>query len=141
MQKYWGIGNGYRYYGNINYAYGTKGSEPWGFLPGQCYKVSFLGWWSKNAQRIDTETVKIVVNKNDAYSLFTTLQAMGLKVSVGPSANSSTQYEVDIQVGLYKVEATGEFDFSSGSKGWFSSCSYNGGYCWASSLDAIVTGP
>lgn len=81
------------------------------------------------------------MDKNDAYNISTTLQAMGLKVSVGPSKTSSTQYEVDIQVGLYKVKATGEFDFSSGSKGWFSSCNYNGGYCLAFSLDARVTGP
>ncbi len=141
VQKYWGIENGYKYYGSIVFAHGEKGSEPWGFLPGDCYKVSFLSWWSKNAQRIDTKTVKIVVDKDDAYSLATTLQAMGLKVTVGPSTTSSTQYEVNIQVGLYNVDATGEFDFSSGSKGLFGSCSYNGGYCIAFSLSAVVTGP
>lgn len=112
-----------------------------GFLLGNCYKVSFLSWWSRNAQRTSSKTVKLIVNKDDAYSISASLQAMGFKVTLGPSTTSSTQYEVDIQVGLYKVHAIAEFDFSSSSKGWFGSCNYNGGYCLAFSLDAVIKGP
>ncbi len=118
VQEYWGIEGGYKYYGNINFAHWEKGSEPWGFLPGDCYKVSFLSWWSRNAQRTSSKTVKLIVNKDDAYSISASLQAMGFKVTLGPSTTSSTQYEVDIQVGLYKVHAIAEFDFSSSSKEW-----------------------
>lgn len=141
VQKFWGIKGGPKYYARINYAYGTKGSEPWWILPGDCYKACFRGWSVRKASQRDSETLEMEVEKETAFKIELALKRLGLKVSLTPSGKE--KYVIRVKVGLYDVYASALFNFVPGSKGWFGNCEYDygRGFYKAVWLKALLMGP
>ncbi|ABN70646.1 hypothetical protein Smar_1561 [Staphylothermus marinus F1] len=141
VQKYWGVDNGPRYYGSINFAHGSKGSDPGWILPGECYKATWMGWVWYYPAGIDSRKFKMEVEKDNVYSISSALEARGFKVSIGSSTSSPTKYIIEVEIGLYDAHAYGRFEFSHGSKGWFCSCNYDESFQKVVELESTITGP